>query len=153
MDTILVVRGMPCRATRLCVNELECSLQRDTRWFKYDRDDLCVNKSQFVPVIFEPPCTFSMLAAYSKVSSNFSSSKPCPNLQNCPIICLYMPHGKALMPAERNINDNVNFSRNENIWKDVVMRVFMTVCDLTSDHVGNISHGGTLVVLPALQLS
>ena len=28
-----------------------------TRWFKYDRDDLCVNKSQFVPVIFEPPCT------------------------------------------------------------------------------------------------
>jgi hypothetical protein len=26
-----------------------------TRWFKYDRDDLCVNKSQFVPVIFEPP--------------------------------------------------------------------------------------------------
>ena len=27
-----------------------------TRWFKYDRDDLYVNKSQFVPVIFEPPC-------------------------------------------------------------------------------------------------
>ena len=26
-----------------------------TKWFKYDRDDLCVNKSQFVPVIFEPP--------------------------------------------------------------------------------------------------
>jgi hypothetical protein len=27
-----------------------------TRWFKYDRDDLCVNKSQVVLVIFEPPC-------------------------------------------------------------------------------------------------
>jgi hypothetical protein len=27
-----------------------------TRWFKYDRYYLCVNKSQFVPVIFEPPC-------------------------------------------------------------------------------------------------
>jgi hypothetical protein len=27
-----------------------------TRCFKYDRDDLCVNMSQFVPVIFEPPC-------------------------------------------------------------------------------------------------
>jgi hypothetical protein len=27
-----------------------------TRWFKYDRDYLCVNKSQFIPVIFEPPC-------------------------------------------------------------------------------------------------
>ena len=30
----------------------------NTRWFKYDRDDLCVNKSQFVPVIFERPCKF-----------------------------------------------------------------------------------------------
>ena len=29
---------------------------KGTRWFKYDRDWLCVNKSQFVPVIFEPPC-------------------------------------------------------------------------------------------------
>jgi hypothetical protein len=29
---------------------------QSTRWFKYDRDYLCVNKSQFVPVIFEPPC-------------------------------------------------------------------------------------------------
>ena len=27
-----------------------------TRWFKYDWDYLCVNKSQFVPVIFVPPC-------------------------------------------------------------------------------------------------
>jgi hypothetical protein len=31
----------------MCVN---------TRWFKYDRDDVCVSKSQLVPVIFEPPC-------------------------------------------------------------------------------------------------
>jgi hypothetical protein len=31
-------------------------LSKNTRWFKYDRDYLCVNKSQFVPVIFEPPC-------------------------------------------------------------------------------------------------
>jgi hypothetical protein len=29
-----------------------------TRWFKYDRDYLFVNKSQFVPVIFEPPCIY-----------------------------------------------------------------------------------------------
>jgi hypothetical protein len=28
----------------------------NTRWFKYDRDYLCVNKLQFVLVIFEPPC-------------------------------------------------------------------------------------------------
>ena len=33
-----------------------------TRWFKYDRDYLCVNKSLFVPVIFEPPCTPKTLA-------------------------------------------------------------------------------------------
>jgi hypothetical protein len=32
-----------------------------TRWFKYDRDDLCVNKSQFVPVIFEPLCTIEIV--------------------------------------------------------------------------------------------
>jgi hypothetical protein len=32
---------------------------RCTRWFKYDRDYLCVNKSQFVPVIFEPPCMWT----------------------------------------------------------------------------------------------
>jgi hypothetical protein len=40
----------------LKVTRLEC-----TRWFKHDRDDLCVNKSQFVPVIFEPPCTIAFL--------------------------------------------------------------------------------------------
>jgi hypothetical protein len=33
------------------------SVQLSTRWFKYDWDDLYVSKSQFVPVIFEPPCT------------------------------------------------------------------------------------------------
>jgi hypothetical protein len=38
---------------RVC-RHLRCNVS--TRWFKYDRDDLCVNKSQFVPVIFEPPC-------------------------------------------------------------------------------------------------
>ena len=35
-----------------------CALKRFapyTRWLKYDRYDLRVNKSQFVPVIFEPP--------------------------------------------------------------------------------------------------
>jgi hypothetical protein len=37
----------------------EPSIFGHTRWFKYDRDYLCVNKSQFVPVIFEPPCTLT----------------------------------------------------------------------------------------------
>jgi hypothetical protein len=31
---------------------------QNTRWFKYDRDYLCANKSQFVPVIFQPPCRY-----------------------------------------------------------------------------------------------
>jgi hypothetical protein len=39
-----------------------------TRWFKYDRDDLCVNKSQFVPVIFEPPCTSAVNNAWISAS-------------------------------------------------------------------------------------
>jgi len=33
-----------------------------TRWFKYDRDCLCVNLVTSVPVIFEPPC---IIKAYS----------------------------------------------------------------------------------------
>jgi hypothetical protein len=40
-----------------------CWRHCSTRWFKYDRDDLCVNKSQFVPVIFEPPCIFAYILA------------------------------------------------------------------------------------------
>jgi hypothetical protein len=32
-----------------------------TRWFKYDQDYLWVNKSQFVPVMFEPPCIYYAL--------------------------------------------------------------------------------------------
>ena len=39
---------------------LTAYLNNITRWFKYDRDYLCVNKSQFVPVIFEPPCRIRM---------------------------------------------------------------------------------------------
>ena len=35
---------------------IDIKIYINTRWFKYDRDYLCVNKSQFVPVIFEPPC-------------------------------------------------------------------------------------------------
>jgi hypothetical protein len=36
---------------------IENWMEESTSVFKYDRDYLCVNKSQFVPVIFEPPCT------------------------------------------------------------------------------------------------
>jgi hypothetical protein len=45
------------------VGTLCAELIQNTRWFKYDRDDLCVNKSQFVPVIFEPPCNLEVFAS------------------------------------------------------------------------------------------
>jgi hypothetical protein len=57
--------------------------KQNTRWFKYDRDYLCVNKSQFVPVIFEPPCI-------CPVSENFLSyltthyQIPCPHTNLAP---------------------------------------------------------------------
>jgi hypothetical protein len=47
---------------------------QNTRWFKYDRDCLCENKSQFVPVIFEPPCNcfsgfvFSLVLKYEHIN-------------------------------------------------------------------------------------
>ena len=44
---------------------LESKPTTSTRWFKYDRDRWCVNKSQFVPVIFEPPCMYKVIIAFS----------------------------------------------------------------------------------------
>jgi hypothetical protein len=44
------------------------------RWFKYDRNYLCVNKSQFVPVIFEPPC-ISALMRFTPLEYNYSKSQ------------------------------------------------------------------------------
>jgi hypothetical protein len=43
-------------STYFGVRKITPEICPSTRWFKYDWDDLCVNKSQFVPVIFEPPC-------------------------------------------------------------------------------------------------
>jgi hypothetical protein len=39
-------------------------MSETTRWFRYDRDYLYVNKSQFVPVIFEPPCIWPLVCQY-----------------------------------------------------------------------------------------
>ena len=33
--------------------------EHNTRWSKYDRDSLCINKPVTVPVIFEPPSTLN----------------------------------------------------------------------------------------------
>jgi hypothetical protein len=54
-----------------------------TRWFKYDRDDLCVNKSQFVPVILEPPCTFVN-------DRDFRDAAPCMMMTTIVCACALM---------------------------------------------------------------
>jgi hypothetical protein len=59
-----------------------------TRSFKYDRDYLCVNKSQFVPVIFEPPCilhvyswiVFLPILVHNRRLVYFQCSPPVANL-------------------------------------------------------------------------
>ena len=58
-----------------------------TRWFKYDRDWLCVNKSQFVPVIFEPLCINSSRRTLYHKSKNCFSSTIISRLK-CPVQCL-----------------------------------------------------------------
>ena len=54
------IEGRILKTVGSCLTTVDAALQGGsvecTRWFKYDRDYLCVNKSQFVPVIFEPPC-------------------------------------------------------------------------------------------------
>ena len=47
---------------------------KSTRWFKYDRDYLCVNKSQFVPVIFEPPCIWNTKYDFHETGTGFYST-------------------------------------------------------------------------------
>ena len=56
-----------------------------TRWFKYERDYLCVNKPVTVPVIFEPPCilqckvqkTRFATAQQAKQIHKFKNIQPC----------------------------------------------------------------------------
>jgi hypothetical protein len=69
-------------------HDIEMHQNRRTRWFKYDRDYLCVNKSQFVPVIFEPPCiwityiwkctTFRPPPSSAKVEYGYSDTSMLP---------------------------------------------------------------------------
>jgi Notch-like protein len=52
--------------------------EKITRWFKYDRDNLCVNKSQFVPVIFEPPCII-----YTRIYKHLVTHNILENSMDC----------------------------------------------------------------------
>ena len=40
-----------------------------TKWFKYDRDYLCVNLATSVPVIFEPPCILPSKTKYMYINT------------------------------------------------------------------------------------
>jgi hypothetical protein len=63
-----------CEATEPTVHGLlRQTLRIYTRRFIYDRDDLCVNKSQFVPVIFESPCIFHNATMFEKLMQKYIS--------------------------------------------------------------------------------
>jgi hypothetical protein len=61
---VINVHRSSCSALSLCQVLIELKCSQHTRWFKYDRDYLCVNKAHFVPVIFESPCIFEK---YSRI--------------------------------------------------------------------------------------
>ena len=67
---------------------------RNTRWFKYDQDYLCVNKSKFVPVIFEPPCSWKRVCESIKAVSEASRLHIIRGNESNPRLgCLQLPSG------------------------------------------------------------
>jgi hypothetical protein len=78
--------------------------ETNTRWFKYDRDWLCVNKSQFVPVIFEPLCTsFSTINGNTMLILIFCV--PCmmnmQTIQSLQLTCTIWFYSNAFRPNKR----------------------------------------------------
>jgi hypothetical protein len=61
------------------------------RWFKYDRNYLCVNKSQFVPVIFEPTCTSREKCHAKESRKEVKYKNLCAEISECATqnICLH----------------------------------------------------------------
>ena len=63
-----------------------------TRWFKYDQDYLCVNKSQFFPVIFEPPCIYMEIDKHkSEMLQQFLSDQTGTLKLFATQICTFLP--------------------------------------------------------------
>ena len=74
----------------LTIIRVRCYRVRNTRWFKYDRDDLCVNKSQFVPVIFEPPCITTCAFVQGVIFINiFSTIQTSWGIFTCVFPCIF----------------------------------------------------------------
>ena len=59
---------------RIVIDVWKHKIFKYTGWFKYDRDWFVQTYSQFVPVIFEPPCMLSRMQIYVK-SATFDTSK------------------------------------------------------------------------------
>jgi hypothetical protein len=76
------------------------TMHSNTRFFKYDRDYLCVNKSQFVPVIFEPPCIFQS-STLNHFKQNLSLSIPV-HFSYIPCVLHAFPCSSALISSPYN---------------------------------------------------
>ena len=78
--------------------------------------DLCVNKSQFVPVLFEPPCT----------SSCGTQKLPLPSLlSKCHMDSSYTLNVFLFTPSARNINVFAFF--NVRIMRDLSLSLYKVV--------------------------
>ena len=84
-----------------------------TRWFKYDRDYLCVNKSQFVPVIFEPPCTMYVKRNFEARSCNHCCNRKAVRKTYCVCVCVCVSGGGG------------------GVWERIGVRVCLRACCLT----------------------
>jgi len=62
----LDVWSLACGDRDVCEKGGELIWPNYTRWFKYDRDCLCVNLATSVLVIIEPPCTLENLLYWGK---------------------------------------------------------------------------------------
>ena len=87
----------------------------NTRWFKYDRDYLCVNKSQFVPVIFEPPCTTYMPRRH------YGCLKEMTGVVHLPASCIWFLLDKLLKQGMQNTyTTNIYKRKHNNANKSVI---------------------------------
>ena len=77
---------------KLWCNVFQPSATRNTRWFKYDREKLWLIYTQIVPVIFEPPCIFTVdllrhqYPKQCKICANsalFRNRRTCRQTQEC----------------------------------------------------------------------
>ena len=114
------------------------SLSLYTRWIKYDRDWLCVNKSHLVPVIFEPPCKQFQALLYHRsgvimaVRLTFVTEQKCPsvNTEICSYVCF--------TPAECVVS-NVTWQGGDRscigMWNATVVHTYQFIrCHNRQDH-------------------